>query len=74
MPTTFACTRRNWPRSRRTSFWPTFVRGGGALLVGTGAFTNSHRERIVALAARHALPGIYSSGRFFTEIGGLMSC
>jgi putative tryptophan/tyrosine transport system substrate-binding protein len=48
--------------------------GGGALLVGTGAFTNSHRERIVALAARHALPGIYSSGRFFTEIGGLMSC
>jgi hypothetical protein len=47
---------------------------GGALLVGTGAFTNSHRERIVALAARHALPGIYSSGRFFTEIGGLMSC
>jgi ABC-type uncharacterized transport system substrate-binding protein len=52
----------------------TFFRGGaGALFVGTGAFTNSHREWIVALAARHALPAIYSSGRFFTEIGGLMS-
>ena len=35
-------------------------RGAGALLVGTGAFLNSHRERIVALAARHALPAIYS--------------
>jgi hypothetical protein len=34
-------------------------RGAGALLVGTGVFTNSHRERIVALAARRALPGIY---------------
>jgi putative tryptophan/tyrosine transport system substrate-binding protein len=60
-------------REIETAF-ATFVRGGaGALFVGTGAFTNSHREWIVALAARHALPAIYSSGRFFTEIGGLMS-
>jgi putative ABC transport system substrate-binding protein len=29
-------------------------RGAGALFVGAGAFMNSHRERIVALAARHA--------------------
>ena len=42
----------------------TFVqRGAGALLVGAGAFLNSHRERIVALAARHALPAIYSPAR-----------
>ena len=33
-------------------------RGAGALFVGAGAFMNSHRERIVALAARHALPAI----------------
>src|SRR5262249_37985860 len=29
-------------------------RGAGALLVGTGAFTFTHREQIVALAARYA--------------------
>jgi putative tryptophan/tyrosine transport system substrate-binding protein len=38
----------------------TFVqRGAGALLVGGGAFLFSDRERIVALAARHALPSSY---------------
>src|SRR5262245_63887657 len=47
-------------------------RSSGALLVGTGAFTNSHREPIVALAARHAIPAIYSL-RDFAAIGGLMS-
>jgi hypothetical protein len=31
---------------------PRFQRGAGALYVGTGAFTNSYRERLVALAAR----------------------
>jgi putative tryptophan/tyrosine transport system substrate-binding protein len=43
-----------------------------ALFVGTGAFTNSHRERLVALAARHALPATYSQ-REAVEAGGLMS-
>jgi putative ABC transport system substrate-binding protein len=43
-----------------------------ALLVGTGAFTNSHRERLVALAARHALPTSYSQ-REAVMAGGLMS-
>ena len=51
----------------------TFVqRGAGALLVGAGAFLTSHRERIVALAARHALPAIYAQ-REFVVAGGLMS-
>ena len=47
-------------------------RGAGALFVGTGAFTNSHREAIVALAARHAIPAMYSL-REFASIGGLIS-
>ena len=51
----------------------TFVqRGAGALLVGAGAFLNSHRERIVALAARHALPASYRL-RESVVAGGLMS-
>jgi len=51
----------------------TFVqRGAGALLVGTGAFSYSHRERLVALAARHALPASYSQ-REPVVAGGLMS-
>jgi len=47
-------------------------RGAGALLVGTGAFTNSHREAIVAQAARHAIPAMYSL-REFASVGGLIS-
>ena len=51
----------------------TFVqRGAGALLVGPGAFLNSNRERLVALAARHALPASYA-WREATVAGGLMS-
>jgi putative tryptophan/tyrosine transport system substrate-binding protein len=44
----------------------------GAVYVGTGAFTNSHRERLVALAARHALPASYSQQEAVVA-GGLMS-
>ena len=47
-------------------------RGAGALLVGTGGFFNAHRERLVALAARHALPAIYPA-REHVAAGGLMS-
>jgi putative ABC transport system substrate-binding protein len=47
-------------------------RGAGALLAGTGAFMFSHRERLVALAARHALPTGYSQ-RDSVTAGGLMS-
>ena len=46
--------------------------GAKALLVGSGALLTSKREQVVALAARHALPAIYSL-REFVEAGGLMS-
>ena len=40
--------------------------------MGTGAFMNSQRERIVALAARHRIPAIYN-WREAVAAGGLMS-
>jgi putative ABC transport system substrate-binding protein len=44
----------------------------GALLVGNDAFFNSRRAYLVALAARYAMPTIYSF-REFAVAGGLMS-
>ncbi len=43
-----------------------------ALLVGGDAFFTNQRDRIVALAARHALPASYAV-REFVDAGGLMS-
>jgi len=59
-------------RDIETAFATFVQRGVGALLVGAGAFTFSHRERIVALAAHHALPAGYGT-REFADAGGLMS-
>ena len=51
----------------------TFVQHGAhALLAGAGAFFNSHREKIVSLAAGYALPTSYVV-REFVVAGGLMS-
>jgi putative tryptophan/tyrosine transport system substrate-binding protein len=40
-------------------------------VTGSGA-SNTHRELIIALAARHKLPAVYFQ-RFFAERGGLVS-
>src|SRR5262249_4023573 len=59
-------------RDFETAFATIAQRGVGALFAGTGAFLNSHRERVVALAAHHALPACYALREFATA-GGLMS-
>src|SRR5262245_1035608 len=48
------------------------ARGVGALYIGTGPFTTSHRERLTELAARNAIPAMYPL-REFVAVGGLMS-
>jgi putative ABC transport system substrate-binding protein len=51
----------------------TFVQHrAGGLMVGAGGFLNAHRERLIALAARHAIPAIYAQ-RETAAAGGLMS-
>jgi len=43
-----------------------------ALVVSSNAFFNTRREKIVTLAARHAIPAIYD-GREYAAAGGLVS-
>ena len=43
-----------------------------ALFVGGDAFFTGRRVQLATLAARHAIPAIYST-RDFAEVGGLMS-
>jgi putative ABC transport system substrate-binding protein len=59
-------------RDIETAFATFLQRGAGALLVGSGNFMFSNLERIVALAARHALPAIYNQ-RETVAAGGLIS-
>ncbi len=59
-------------RDIETAFATFVQRGAGALLVGGGAFMFSNRERLVALAARHALPASYAD-REAAVAGGLTS-
>jgi putative ABC transport system substrate-binding protein len=44
----------------------------GGLIVTAGTSANDHRDLIIALAARHRLPAVYSE-RFLVAAGGLMS-
>jgi putative ABC transport system substrate-binding protein len=55
-----------------TAFTNLVHQGAKAAYVGTGAFMNSQRERIVALAARHGIAAIYN-WREAVAAGGLMS-
>ena len=62
--------------SSERDFEPAFAafvqRGAGALLVASGPFLTSQRERLVALSASHRLPAMYGL-REFVSAGGLMS-
>ena len=61
------------PRRRRSGSNSSFsVSAATVTLVGSGPFLTSHRERLVALAARHALPAIYDQ-REIVAAGGMMS-
>ncbi len=57
-------------------FEPAFAnlvqRGAGAIMSGSGAYLFASRERIMELAARYAIPVIYT-GSEAVEAGGLMS-
>jgi putative tryptophan/tyrosine transport system substrate-binding protein len=59
-------------REIETAFTTLVQSGAGALQVGIGGFMNSQRKRIVALAARHGIPAIYT-WREAVAAGGLMS-
>ncbi|HLX18059.1 MAG TPA: ABC transporter substrate-binding protein [Bradyrhizobium sp.] len=59
-------------RDIETAFATLVQRGAGALVVNTGAFLYSRREKLVALAARYELPTSYPL-REFVAIGGLTS-
>jgi len=59
-------------RAADTAFATISQQGAGALLVGADPFFIAHRDHIVALAARHAIPTIYPA-RDFAVAGGLMS-
>jgi putative ABC transport system substrate-binding protein len=55
-----------------TAFTTLVQQRAGAILVAVDPFFNSRRERIVQLAVRHAIPGLYPTREFATA-GGLAS-
>ena len=55
-----------------TTFSHVAQSGAKALVVGADAFFNNRRDRLVALAARYAIPAIYET-REYVVAGGLMS-
>jgi putative tryptophan/tyrosine transport system substrate-binding protein len=59
-------------RDVESTFATLVQRGISALFVGAGAFTFGHREQLVALAARYALPASYANPDSVLS-GGLMS-
>jgi putative ABC transport system substrate-binding protein len=59
-------------RDIETAFATFAQREAVALFIGSVAFFNSRRERVAAVAVRHALPAAYSLREFATA-GGLMS-
>jgi putative tryptophan/tyrosine transport system substrate-binding protein len=60
------------PNGIDTAFATFVERRTDALLVANDPFFESKREQIATLAARHAIPAIYS-GRAYVDAGGLMS-
>jgi putative ABC transport system substrate-binding protein len=62
----------NSERDFESAFATLVQRGVDALFSGTGAFLFANRQRVIALAARHAIPAIYSVRENVAE-GGLMS-
>jgi putative ABC transport system substrate-binding protein len=55
-----------------TAFATFAERGVGAVLVGSGAFTLTHRQHILMLAERYRLPASYADRQIVVD-GGLMS-
>ena len=59
------------PREFEQAFATMRGEGTGALMMGPDAMFNTHRKRLVELAAKHHLPTMYGL-REFVEVGGLM--
>jgi ABC-type uncharacterized transport system substrate-binding protein len=59
-------------RDFETAFATLLERRAAALLVGNDPYFSGRRERLVALAARHAVPAIYEQD-VFAAAGGLIS-